>query len=78
MELLQASDRRISGVMNAVNNIHDTLFRQTMSHKDVAADFLRSYLPARVTRHLLLDTLSVTSCTMSSRNPSNPGRRQRS
>jgi predicted transposase/invertase (TIGR01784 family) len=49
--------------MNAVNNIHDTLFRQTMSHKDVAADFLRNYLPARVTRHLCLETLSVAKDT---------------
>jgi hypothetical protein len=31
--------------MNPANNIHDTLFRYTMSHKDVAADFLRHYLP---------------------------------
>jgi len=45
--------------MNPVNNVHDTLFRQTMSHKDVAADFLRNYLPESVTRHLLLDTLSI-------------------
>ena len=49
--------------MNAVNNIHDTLFRQTMSHKDVAADFLMNYLPAKVTRHLLLDTLTVAKDT---------------
>jgi len=49
--------------MNAVNNIHDTLFRQTMSHKDVAADFLMNYLPARVTRHLLFETLSVAKDT---------------
>jgi predicted transposase/invertase (TIGR01784 family) len=49
--------------MNPVNNVHDTLFRQTMSHKDVAADFLRNYLPAEVTRHLLLETLAVAKDT---------------
>jgi len=45
--------------MSPVNNVHDILFRETMSHMDVAADFLRCYLPAGVRRLLLLDTLSV-------------------
>lgn len=63
VELLQAPGRRMSGGMNPVNNVHDTLFRQTMSHRDVAADFMRTYLPARVTRHLLLDTLAVAKDT---------------
>jgi len=49
--------------MKTVNNIHDALFRQTMSHKDVAADFLRTYLPAGVVRHLQLDTLAIAKDT---------------
>ena len=53
----------MSAGMNPVNNVHDTLFRQTMSHKDVAADFFRTYLPERVTRHLRLDTLTVAKDT---------------
>jgi predicted transposase/invertase (TIGR01784 family) len=53
----------MSGGMNPVNNIHDTLFRQTMSHREVAADFLRNYLPEKVTRHLLLETLVVAKDT---------------
>jgi hypothetical protein len=26
--------------MSEINNIHNTFFRETMSHKEVAADFL--------------------------------------
>ncbi len=29
--------------MTEINNIHDTFFRETMSHKEVAADFLANY-----------------------------------
>ncbi len=49
--------------MNPTNNIHDTLFRYTMSHRDVAADFLCHYLPADVTSHLRLDTLTIAKDT---------------
>ena len=63
VELFEALPRRMSGWMKAVNNIHDTLFRQTMSHKDVAVDFLRNYLPAGVARHLLFETLTVAKDT---------------
>ncbi|TVQ95340.1 MAG: Rpn family recombination-promoting nuclease/putative transposase [Desulfovibrionales bacterium] len=46
--------------MSEINNIHDTFFRETLSHKEVAADFLANYLPAKVLRHIQLDTLSIT------------------
>ncbi|TVQ98228.1 MAG: hypothetical protein EA399_10995, partial [Desulfovibrionales bacterium] len=32
----------------------------TMSHKEVAADFLANYLPAKVLKHVRLDTLTIT------------------
>ena len=46
--------------MSKINNIHDTFFRETMSHKEVAADFLANYLPSKVLRHIRLETLSIT------------------
>jgi len=44
--------------MNEINNIHLTFFRETMSHKEVAVDFLANYLPAAVLEQIKLDTLS--------------------
>ena len=41
--------------MNEINKKHDTFFRETMSHKEVAADFLANYLPAKVLKHVRLD-----------------------
>ncbi len=46
--------------MSEVNKKHDTFFRETMSHKEVAADFLANYLPAKVLKHIRLDTLTIT------------------
>ena len=46
--------------MSELGNIHDTFFRETMSHKEVAADFLANYLPAKVLKHIQLDTLTIT------------------
>ncbi len=46
--------------MTEINKIHDTFFRETMSHKEVAADFLANYLPAKVLEHIRLDTLTIT------------------
>ncbi len=46
--------------MTEINNIHDTFFRETMSHKEVAADFLANYLPAIVLEQIKLDTLAIT------------------
>jgi len=43
--------------MSVINNSHDTFFRETMSHKDVAADFLANYLPAKVLKHIRLEHL---------------------
>jgi hypothetical protein len=53
--------------MSEINNIHDTFFRETMSHKEAAADFLANYLPttvleqinARNTGHHLSQSLSA-------------------
>jgi hypothetical protein len=36
-----------SAPMSEIIKIHDTFFRETMSHKEVAADFLANYLPAK-------------------------------
>jgi len=49
--------------MHKVNNIHDALFRETMSHREVAADFLRNYLPDNVLRRIRLETLSIRKDT---------------
>ncbi|WP_268746638.1 Rpn family recombination-promoting nuclease/putative transposase [Desulfonatronum thiodismutans] len=39
--------------------MHDTFFREAMSHKEVAADFLTNYLPAKVLEHIRLDMLTI-------------------
>jgi len=49
--------------MVKINNIHDTLFRETMSRKDLAADFLQNYLPDTILGHIRLDTLSICKDT---------------
>ena len=49
--------------MSKLNNIHDTFFREIMSHKEVAADFLTNYLPATVLEHIKLETLAITKDT---------------
>ena len=49
--------------MTEINNIHDTFFRETMSHKEVAADFLANYLPTSVLAQIKLDTLAITKDT---------------
>jgi predicted transposase/invertase (TIGR01784 family) len=49
--------------MHAPNNIHDAFFRDAMSRREVAADYLRQYLPEGVTRHLRLDTLAISKET---------------
>ena len=49
--------------MHKVNNIHDALFRETMSHREVAADFLRNYLPDGVLRRIRLETLAIRKDT---------------
>ncbi len=45
--------------MTTPNNIHDRLFRETMSQRDLAVDFLNNYLPATIRNHLRLETLSI-------------------
>ncbi len=54
--------------MDKLNNIHDTFFRETMSHQEVAADFLANYLPAKVLEHIRLDTLTITKDSFVSDN----------
>ena len=49
--------------MPLVNNIHDELFRATMGHREVAADFLRQYLPSDIVRHIRLETLAICKDT---------------
>ncbi|NCB00494.1 MAG: Rpn family recombination-promoting nuclease/putative transposase, partial [Clostridia bacterium] len=49
--------------MTEINNIHDAFFRETMSHKEVAADFLANYLPATVLEQIKLETLAITKDT---------------
>ena len=39
---------------NEITHNHDTFFRETMSHKEVAADFLVNYLPDKVLKHIRL------------------------
>lgn len=45
--------------MSKDNDLHDSLFRETMCEQSVASDFLRNYLPANVVRHIRLETLSI-------------------
>ncbi len=45
--------------MTGVINPHDRFFKETFGHPQVAADFLRSYLPQQVTAVLDLDTLEL-------------------
>jgi hypothetical protein len=45
--------------MSEINNKHDTFFRETMSHKEVAADFLANYLPTKILKHVRLDMLAI-------------------
>jgi len=49
--------------MHSNGNIHDVFFRDIMSRREVAAEFLRQYLPRGVTRHLDLETLAITKDT---------------
>lgn len=45
--------------MGKANNIHDTLIRDALSHRDIATDLLANYLPANVLQHIRQDTLSI-------------------
>ena len=45
--------------MSEINKKHDTFFRETMSHKEVAADFPVNCLPAMVLKHIRLVHLSL-------------------
>ncbi|NLY41508.1 MAG: Rpn family recombination-promoting nuclease/putative transposase [Desulfovibrionales bacterium] len=45
--------------MTSIHHIHDTHFRESLSHKDLAQDFLDNYLPPAVRRHVDLSTLRL-------------------
>lgn len=45
--------------MSNVHNPHDKLFRETMSDRDTAIDFLKTYLPAEVLACLKLSALRI-------------------
>ena len=45
--------------MTDIRHIHDKHFRESMSHKDLAQDFLDNYLPPAVRRHVDLSTLAL-------------------
>jgi predicted transposase/invertase (TIGR01784 family) len=45
--------------MSNVHNPHDKLFRESMSNRDTAIDFLKNYLPAEVLPCLNLSTLEI-------------------
>lgn len=49
--------------MSQITNIHDRFFKETLSHKEVARDFLENYLPQEVLRHLDLNTLKISKDT---------------
>jgi predicted transposase/invertase (TIGR01784 family) len=44
---------------NDLHNPHDVLFKEMFSQQEIAADFLRNYLPPKVVAHLQLDALDV-------------------
>ncbi len=44
---------------NRVINPHDSFFRETFGRREIAANFLREYLPARIIARLDLDSLSL-------------------
>ncbi|PTN33792.1 Rpn family recombination-promoting nuclease/putative transposase [Desulfonatronum sp. SC1] len=46
--------------MSEINKKHDTFFREAMSHQEVAVDFPANYLPAKVLKHVQLDTLTIS------------------
>lgn len=41
-------------------NVHDRFFKETLSHAEVARDFLINYLPERVLKHLDLSSLKIS------------------
>lgn len=45
--------------MKKAPNPHDTFFKRTFSRIEIAAEFLRHYLPAKVVRQLDLTRLSL-------------------
>ena len=45
--------------MSVLNNPHDRFFKEVFSRSDVAADFLRHYLPETVSQQVDLATLEL-------------------
>jgi len=49
--------------MNKTVNPHDKLFREIWSDKAIAADFLKNYLPAKISTQIDLNTLEIAKDT---------------
>ncbi|HIQ04559.1 MAG TPA: hypothetical protein EYH31_02555, partial [Anaerolineae bacterium] len=49
--------------MPEIANPHDRFFKQMISHRQAARDFIRYYLPAEVVRLLNLSTLEASKDT---------------
>ena len=47
----------------ATPNIHDKFFKDAFTDRNLAADFLRNYLPSHVAKHVNLETLAITKDT---------------
>ncbi len=45
--------------MNEITNPHDSFFRETFSRKEIAADFLKSYLPHDIIKRLDINSLTI-------------------
>ncbi|HAO19175.1 MAG TPA: transposase, partial [Desulfobacteraceae bacterium] len=45
--------------MDTITNPHDKLFRETLSDREVAADFLKNYLPEDVLSLINLNSLEI-------------------
>ncbi len=45
--------------MNKVTNPHDSFFRETFGRKEIAASFLKEYLPAEILRKIDLESLTI-------------------
>lgn len=54
--------------MREIKNIRDTFYRETMSHQEVTADFLASYLPATVREQIKLDAPAIPRTPLSKRD----------
>jgi len=45
--------------MTEIINVHDKFFQETFTRKEIAADFLKHYLPEEISGKIDLDTLTI-------------------